>query len=194
MKNQERKTISDFPSNQESLEKARVYLDLCQKTDQIIQQAYTKLTDKIKSIFTLASALIPVVAALGYFIAKETSAYWILFPTFFSISALVSAICLGISFFRPKNFKYVDPKTVIDDYKGKGKPLRYFLNKWASTYCDIANKNAQEVNSGEKRLNYMYSCIVIGLAILAVSFLLLGISYANPEQLFEQILSTFGYN
>jgi len=171
-----------LPSEQDSLEKARTYLDLSIKTDQIIGQAYTKLTDKIKSIFTLASALIPIVAALGYFIAKETSAYWILFPTFFSISAFVSAICLGISIFRPKSFLYVDPKTVINDYKGKGKPTRYFINKWASTYCDIADKNAKVVNSAEKQLNYMYFSIIIGLAIFAVSFLLLGISFTNPLQ------------
>lgn len=172
----------------ESLEKAKVYLELSLKTDEVIQQAYTKLTDKIKSIFTLASGLIPAVGALGYFIAKETSAYWILFPIFLSISAFVFAICLGINIFRPKSFKYVKPREVLKEFKGKGKSLKYIINRWASVYCTIADKNAEVVNSAEKQLNYMYSCIVIGLAILTVSFLLLGLSYTNLLQYLKRFL------
>ena len=164
-------------SEQDDIERAKLYLQLSLKTDDIIQQAYTKLTDKIKSIFTLASALVPIVAALGYFIAKETSAYWILYPIFFSISAFVAAICLGIHIFRPKSFKYLDPNFIVHEYRKKS--LRYVINKWASGYCQIANKNARVVNSAEIRLNYMYSCIVIGLGILGLSFLLLAFSLTN---------------
>ena len=164
-------------SSNDDVEKAKLYLQLALKTEDTIQQAYTKLMDKIKSIFTLASALVPIVAALGYFIAKETSSYWILFPIFFSIAAFVVAICLGITLFRPKSFKYVDPNFIAREYSKK--PLRYVINMWASTYCKTAIKNAKVVNSAEKRLNYMYSCIIIGLGIFGVSFLLLAFSLTN---------------
>lgn len=164
-------------SEHDDIEKAKLYLQLALKTEDTIQQAYTKLTDKIKSIFTLASALVPIVAALGYFIAKETNAYWILYPIVFSISAFVAAICLGIYLFRPKSFKYVDPNFIVRE--NSKKPFRYVINKLASTYCDTAIKNAKVVNSAEKRLNYMYSCIVIGLGIFGVPFLLLAFSLTN---------------
>jgi hypothetical protein len=163
-------------SGQDKIEKAKIYLDLAIRTDQTIQQAYQRLTEKIKSAFTLASALIPIVAGLGYFIAKETSAYWILFSIFLSLLSFVSAIVLGIWLFRPMNFEYDDPKVIVDNYRGKGKSLRFFVNKWASTWCDTANKNARIVNSKEKGLNCMLTLVVIGLAILTVSFLFLAIS------------------
>ncbi len=166
--------------NSEKTETAKTYLDLAIKTDNIIQQAYQRLTEKIKSIFTLASALIPVVAGLGYFIGKETNSYWILFPIFLSISAFVTAISLGIGIFRPMSFEYVDAKYIVDKYRDKDKSLKFFLNKWACTYSDTANKNANAVNAKERQLNYMYSCVVIGLGILAFSFLLLAVSLAFP--------------
>lgn len=127
-------------------------------------------------MLTLASALIPTVAGLGYFIAKETNSYLILFPIFFSISAFISTIAFGIMLFTGSSYLYVDPKFIIDTYKGKNKSLRFFVNKWASTYCDVSNINAKVVNAKLVRINYMNKCLIIGLAIFGFSFLLLAIS------------------
>jgi len=156
-------------------------LDLAQKTDATIQQANQRLNDKIRNLFTLASALILTVAGLGYFIAKETSSYWILFPIFCSISAFVASIALGIMLFTGSSYLYVDPKTTIDKYLHQKKSARFYVNVWASTYCDTANKNALVVNAKLKRINYMNKCIIIGLAILGLSFLLLAISLTIPQ-------------
>jgi hypothetical protein len=149
------------------------------KTDQIIQHANQRLTDKIKSVFSLTSALIPIVAGLGYFIAKETNAYWILFPISICLSLFVFATALGIGLFRPSNFEYVDPKFIVEKYRGKGKSYRFFVNKWASTICDTANKNAKTVNAKENKLNLMYFLVVMGLAVLTASFLFLALSVTN---------------
>jgi len=130
-------------------------------------------------MITLASALIPTVAGLGYFIAQETNSYWILFFIFLSISAFVSAIAFGMMLFMGASYLYYDPKFTIDKYKGKNKSLRFFLNKWASTYCDTANHNAEVVNSKFEKLNYMNKCIIMGLSIFGFSFLLLAISLTN---------------
>jgi len=134
------------------------------------------VNDKIKTAFTLTSALITAISALGYFIAKETQFYWILIPTFLSLMAFISAVAIGIGLFRPTNFEYVDPMVIVNEYRGKGYPLRFFLNKWASTISDTVNGNADVVNAKETGLNRMYSLIVIGLAIFATSFLFLAIS------------------
>lgn len=135
------------------------------------------MSEKIKSMLTLSSALIPTVAGLGYFIAQETKSYWILFFVFLSTSAFVAAIAFGIMLFTGSSYLYYDPKFTID--KHRNKPLRFFLNKWASTYCDTANCNAKVVNSKFERLNYMNKCIITGLSIFGFSFLLLSISLAK---------------
>lgn len=127
-------------------------------------------------MITLASALIPVVAGLGYFIAKETNSYWLLFPIFLSLSAFISAIALGIMLFTGSSYLYYDPKFIIDKYKNQEKSFRFFINKWASSYCDTSNKNAQVVNSKLDRINYMNKCMIIGIAIFGFSFLLLALS------------------
>lgn len=163
-------------AQREKLEKAKIYLDLALKTEERIQQSIGRVNEKTKSAFTLASALIPVVAGLGYFIGKETNSYWILFPVFLSLSAFVAAIALGIGLFRPTSFDYCDPKCVVKKYKGQDKSTIFFVYTWASTIVDTANNNASILNSKERTSNYMYSCIIIGLAILAVAFLFLAIS------------------
>ena len=146
------------------------------KTEQRIQQSISRVNEKTKSAFTLASALIPVVAGLGYFIGKETNSYWILFPVFLSLSAFVAAITIGIGLFRPTSFDYCDPRCIIEQYKGQGKSTIFFIYTWASTIVETSNNNAAILNSRERSSNYMYSCIIIGLAILAGSFLLLAIT------------------
>jgi hypothetical protein len=175
-------------SSNSSFEKAKIYLDLAQKTDATIQLANQRLNEKIRNIFTLASALIPTVAGLGYFIAKETSSYWILFPIFLSISAFISAIALGIMLFTGSSYLYVDPKTTFDKYQDKNKSARFYVNIWASTYCDTANQNASVVNAKLTRINYMNKCIIIGLAIFGFSFLLLAISLSG---IIPQLLQYF---
>jgi hypothetical protein len=154
-------------------------LDLAQKTDIIIRQANQHLNEKIKNMLTLASALIPTVAGLSYFIADEAKIYWILIPIFFSILAFVVAIAFGTLLFMGSGFHlYVDPKFIVDKYNDKNKSLRFFFNKWAHTYCDVANTNADVVNAKLKRIKYMNYCLIAGLAIFALSFLLLAISLA----------------
>ena len=166
-------------ASQDKLEKAKIFLELALKTDQTIQQANKRLTEKVRNIFAVASTLIPIVVGLGYFILKETRAYWILLPIFLSLVMFLLAITLGIWVQRPTHYKYVDPKVIVKKYKGKGKSLRFFVNKWASTWSDTANYNASVVNRKENGLNCMYALVAIGLAILAVSFLFLAISMIN---------------
>lgn len=127
-------------------------------------------------MLTLASALIPIVSGLGYFIAQNTNSYWILIPIFLSISAFVAAIAYGIMLFTGSSYLYVDPKFIIDTYRGKKKSLRFFINKWASTYCDISDYNANVVNAKLLWITFMNKCLIIGLAIFGFSFFLLAIS------------------
>lgn len=174
-------------SAQDKMEKAKIYLDLAYKTDTDIQQANQRLNEKIKNMLTLASALIPTVAGLGYFIAKETSSYWILFLIFLSTSAFVSAIALGIMLFMGSSFLYVDPKFTFEKYRDKKKSARFFINKLASSYCDTANQNADVLNSKFERLNWMNKCIIIGLGIFGFSFLLLAIVLTNILSYLSQL-------
>jgi len=166
-------------TSQDKLEKAKIFLELALKTDQTIQQANKRLTEKVRNIFAVASTLIPIVVGLGYFILKETRAFWLLLPIFISLVMFLLAITLGIWVQRPTHYKYVDPKVIVEKYRGKRKSLRFFINKWASSWSDTANYNASVVNEKENVLKSMYALVAIGLAILAVSFLLLTFSMIN---------------
>jgi hypothetical protein len=163
-------------SSPDDVEIAKKYLELALNADKDIQKAYEMVTDKIKTAFTLTSALVTAVAALGYFIAKETQFYWILIPVFVSLMLLVTALAIGLENFKPTTFQYVDPMEIAKEYKDKGKPFRFYLNKWAYTICDTVNDNATVVNSKETGLNRMYSLVVLALAIFGISFLFLAIS------------------
>lgn len=160
---------------EERLEKAKTYLDLALKSEQRIQQSIQRVSEKTKNAFTLASALIPIVAGLGYFIGKETNSYWILFPVFLSLLAFVASIVLGIRLFRPTGFDYLDPRYIVEKYKDQNKSTIFFIYTWASTIVETTNNNASILNSKEKAQNYMYTFIIIGLATLALSFLFLAI-------------------
>jgi hypothetical protein len=162
----------------ENIEIAKKYLEIAQTTDQTINKAYETVTSKIASSFSLTSALITAIAALGYFIAKETSFYWLLFPVFISISFFVIALIIGLNTYKPTKFLYIDPMEIVNLYKDKNKPSRFFFNKWACTICDTANNNAKVLNSKHKGLNLMYSFIAIGLIVFAISFLPLAINLA----------------
>ena len=165
--------------NKDKVEKAKIFLELALKSDEIIREANKRLTEKANRIFTVASALIPIVVGLGYFIIEETMAYWILLPIFLSLVMFLSAITLGIWVQRPTHYKYVDHKVIVKKYRGKGKTLRFFVNKWASSWSDVANYNAFVVNKKENGLNGMYALVAIGLGILAVSFLFLILNMTN---------------
>lgn len=158
-------------------EQAKIFLELALKTDQAIQEANKRLAEKIKGVFAIASTLIPIVIGLGYFIIKETRVYWILWSIFLSLVMFLLAIILGIWLQRPTDYRYVDASVIVK--KHNGKPLRYIINKFASTYSDIANHNASIINAKENGLNLMFILVVIGLMILAVSFLFLAISLVN---------------
>ena len=151
-------------------EKAKIYLDLAEKTELGIQQSIQHLNEKIKNMLTLISALIPTVAGLGYFIAKETNSYWLLFFVFFTLLSFVISIAVGIGLFTGSRYLYFNPKK-MEDLHGK-KSSKYFYTKCASTLCDISNKNAEVINSKFNRINLMNKSMIIGLVILSVSFLL----------------------
>ena len=153
-------------------------MELAIGTDGVIRKANENLTDKLKTSFTLTSALITAVAALGYFIAKETSSLWILLPIFFSLMLFVLSLVVGLKLFKPTtSFQYVDPMEIFNEYKDReDKHFQSFLHKWACTICDNTNKNVNLMNSKEKDLNIMYSLIVLGLALFSVSFLFFAFS------------------
>jgi len=166
-------------ASKEKLEKAKIFLELALNTDQIIQQANKRLAEKVRSIFAVTSTLVPIVVGLGYFIIKETKAYWVLLPIFLSLVMFLLAITIGIWVQKPTYYKYVDPKVIAKKYRGKGKSLRFFVNKWASALSDTANYNASVVNKKEDVLKCMYTLVAIGLGILAVSFLVLTFGMMN---------------
>lgn len=158
-------------------EKAKIYLDLAEKTELGIQQSIQHLNEKIKNMLTLVSALIPTVAGLGYFIAKETNSYWLLFFVFFTLLSFVISIAIGIGLFTGSKYRYFDPKVILDKYGNKSS--KYFYTKSAATLCDIAKRNGQVINSKFNRINLMNKSMIIGLVILAVSFLFLAFSLTN---------------
>ncbi len=175
------------------MERAKIYLDLAQKSEISIQQSIQRLNDRIKNMLTLASALIPTVATLGYFIAKETLAFWILFPIFFSILSFIIAIAIGIMLFHNSSYFAFSPKATVDNYKDKSKPLRFFINRWASTLCEIAIDNANVANAKFKRINRMNYCIVIGAIIFGFSMLLLAFNLTHLDSyIWKALLDFFG--
>ena len=138
------------------------------------------MNGKIKDMLTLVSALIPIVAGLGYFIAKETKAYWILYPIFVSTSAFIAAFAIGILLFAGgSEYLYFDPKVTVVGYNKKS--LKFYVNKLASTLCDVANKNADAVNRKLKNINLMNKCVITGLIFFALSLLWLAISLTLPS-------------
>lgn len=164
-------------ASKEELEKAKFFFELALESDQTIQKANERLTEKIRGVFTVASTLVPIVVGLGYFILKETKAYWLFLPIFTSLIMFLLAIGRGVLLHKPTDFLFVDPLTIMMKYKKKS--LRYVINKSASTWSDTVVHNSEVINSKENGLNQMLIFITVGLVILAVSFLLLVISMIN---------------
>jgi hypothetical protein len=57
-----------------------------------------------------------------------------------------------ITMFRNRDyeFEYFDLKFIVEKCRGEGKSLRFFLNKWVSTFCVTANRNAKKVNASAR--------------------------------------------
>lgn len=163
--------------SKEELDKAKFFFDLALESDQIIQQANERLTEKIRSFFAVASTLIPIVIGLGYFILKETDFHWIFVPIFLSLIMFLLAIARGTLLHKPTDFKFVNPLKMINSHNEKS--LRYVVEKSATTWSDTVDHNKKVINSKESGLNQMLIFIGIGLLILAISFLALGIIMWN---------------
>lgn len=163
--------------DKEELEKANFFFELALKSDQIIQQANERLTEKIRSSFALASTLIPIVVGLGYFIIKETEAYWIFWFIFFSLIAFIYAIARGIFLHMPSGYKFVNPVKTINKHKKKS--LRFIIGRSAYSWSRSVNHNKRLINSKERGLKHMLISIAIGLSILIIAFLALGFAMCN---------------
>jgi len=160
-------------SSKEEVEKAKFFFDLALESDKVIQQANKRLSEKISSFLALGSTLVPIVAALGYFILKETTYYYIFIPIFVSLIFFLLAIARGIVLQKPTDFKFVNPIKMINRHNKKS--LRYVIEKSASTWSDTVDYNKEVINSKERGVNEMLILIAIGLSILAIAFLGLGI-------------------
>lgn len=161
----------------EELEKAKFFFDLTLKSEQVIQQANERLTEKIRSSFALASTLIPIVVGLGYFILKETDTFWIFWFIFPSLIAYIYAIARGIFLHMPSGYKFVNPMKAIDKHKEKS--LRFIIGRSSYGWSRSVDHNKRLINSKERGLKHMLTSIAIGLLILIISFLALGISMLN---------------
>lgn len=161
--------------DEEKLEKAQFFFKLSLESDKILQHSNELLTEKIRGVFAVTSAIIPIVVGLGYFILKETNAHWIFIPIFASLLMFLVAIAIGVYLHKPTNFKVVNPEVII--CKHKHKSLRYVINKSASTWADVVSHNRSVINSKEMSLNLMLIFLTLGLVILAVTFILLGVSF-----------------
>ena len=158
---------------------ANEFLSLAQSVGLTLQTAYADVSDKIKTGFTLNSALITAVIALGTFIQKEfttvSTIYWFLIPMAISLLVFCVALAIGVWVYLRGHLQYVDPMDIVMTYIDDGKPYTFFLNKWASTICEANNENAAAVKSKHTGLQLMYSLIIAGLVILAISFLVVAI-------------------
>jgi hypothetical protein len=165
------------PKNDEEI--ANEFLSLAQSVGLSLQTAYADVSDKIKTGFTLNSALITVVIALGTFIQKEfttvSTVYWFLIPMAISLLVFSVALAIGIRVYLKGHLQYVDPMAIVKTNIDTGKPYTFFLNKWACTICEANNKNAAAVKSKHAGLQLMYSLIIAGLVILAIAFLVVAI-------------------
>ena len=162
---------------EEELQKAKFFFELALKSDELVQKAGERLNEKIKGFMTLSATLVPFVVGLGYYILKQTATYWVLISFLLSLGSFVLSIIIGVFIQRPTGFRFLNPKKFKK--KWKEKPLIYVVNKSASTWSDIVAKNKRVINSKEFWLDAMLSLICLGLAILAITFLALGLTIWN---------------
>ena len=162
---------------EEELQKAKFFFELALKSDEVLQKASERLNEKVKGFITISATLVPIVVGLGYYILKQTTTYWVFVPFLLSLGSFVLSIIIGIFIQRPTGFRFLNPKKFMKNWKKK--PLIYIVNKSASTWSDTVAKNKRVINSKEFWLDAMLGLICLGLAILAVTFLALGLTMWN---------------
>jgi hypothetical protein len=158
----------------EELKKAQFFFDFVAKADEIATQSNERILKKILGVLTLASALIPAVFGLGYFVTTQTKEWIIFLPIFVSLVMFLGAIARGIFLLKPKFFFCVNVLDLIGKYKDESLPV--IINKSAVTWADIVGDNHDAVNSRGKGINQMLILIALGFLILALAFLGIGIS------------------
>jgi hypothetical protein len=168
-----KKKTNTMESEEERLKKARFLFELALKSDEVLQKANERLNDKIKGFMTISATLIPIVVGLGYYILKQTTASWVLFPFLLSLGSLVLSIVIGVIIQRPSGFRFLNPRKFMKKFEKK--PLVYVINKSASTWSDIVAKNKRVINSKELWLDAMLSSVCCGLVVLVITFALLGL-------------------
>jgi len=164
-------------TSDEEVEKARLYLQLSIDSSKTIHDAYERLCQKIRGIFATACTLIPIVAGLGYFILREGYATETLQLIIFSLVAFFIAVAIGFWLHGPGDFKYMDASVLFK--KHKDKPLRFLINKSASTLADIAAHNSDVLNSKERWIKIMLFFILLGLVLAAIAFVNFGMRILN---------------
>jgi hypothetical protein len=162
-------------SEEEELKKAQFFLELAMKSDEVLQKANERLSEKVKGFMTISATLIPIIVGLGYYILKQTATYWVFIPFLLSLASFILSIIIGVIIQRPTGFRFLNPTKFMKKYNEKS--LVYVVNKSASTWSDIVHKNKKVINSKEFWLDAMLCLICTGLAILAISFLLLGSTF-----------------
>lgn len=163
-------------SEQEEIEKARFSFDVVVKSDETIQKANERINDKIKGFMSIAATLVPIIVGVGYFILKQTSGSWtlILFVFFFlSLGTLIAAIGVGIYIQRPLKYRVFNPYIMMKKYHEKNQ--RFITNKYAITWAHTVHRNLKKIESKEYYIRLMLILIFCSLALLVITFFLMGI-------------------
>jgi len=159
---------------EEELQKAKFFFKLALKSDAVLQKANERLNEKIKGFIAISATLVPIVVGLGYYILTQKTANWVFIPFLLSLGSFVLSIIIGVFIQRPTGFRFLNPKKF--KRKWDQKPLIFVVYKSASTWSDIVAKNKRVINSKEFWLDAMLGLICLGSAILAVTFLALGLT------------------
>jgi len=172
-----KKTKTNASDPKEKLKKARLYLELSVDSAEAIRHANESLSRKIDRIFATASALVPIVAGLGYFILKGGYSNGVFVLMMLSFVFLFIAIGVGLFLHGPGDFRYLDASVIFKKHKGRS--LKFLINKSASTLSDINIHNSSVLNSKETGIKLMLVFIFIGLVFVAIAFADLGMNLIN---------------
>jgi hypothetical protein len=163
-------------SQQQEIEKARFLFDVAVKSDEMIQKANERINDKIKGFMSIAAALVPIIVGVGYFVLKQESGSWtfVLFILFFlSLGTLIAAIGVGIYIQRPLEYRVFNPYKMMKKYHKKNQ--RFMTNKYAITWSHTVHRNLKKIEHKEYYIKLMLILIFCSLALLVVTFFLMGI-------------------
>ena len=161
-------------SDNEELEKAQFFFQVALKSDEKLEKAKEKVDEKVKGFITLSGTLVPIIVAVGYYILNQSAPSWVFFSFLFSLACIIGSMIIGIIIQRPKGNRSFNPKKLIEKYKEK--PILQVVTVTAATWSNIVQKNKKRLNSKEHWLIAMTSLICTGLIILAITFLLLGLT------------------